>query len=123
VKSVYQHLTKDDKGLAYKEIWNAKIPLKIKNMWLVAQKVILTKDNMLARNWKGDPDSYFCGGLESVDHLLFSCPIAKVVWGVVVLCFGQRVRPSSYEEFWPWILLHHKMLHGGVRLDGMCIGG
>jgi hypothetical protein len=27
---VYQHLTKDDKGLAYKEIWKAKIPLKIK---------------------------------------------------------------------------------------------
>jgi hypothetical protein len=53
------------------ERWRAKIPLKIKFfMWLVAQKAILTKDNMLARNWKGDPGFYFCGDLETVDHTL-----------------------------------------------------
>jgi hypothetical protein len=36
---------------------------------------------------------------QTVDHLLFSCPIAKVVWGVVALCFHQNNRPSSYEQF------------------------
>jgi hypothetical protein len=57
VKSVYQHLTKDDNGHAYREIWKVKIPLKIKIfMWLVAQKAILTKDNMSVRNWKGIQD-------------------------------------------------------------------
>jgi hypothetical protein len=53
----------------------SKIPEKVKIfMWLVAQKAILTKDNMIRRNWQGGP-------IETVDHLLFSCPIAKVVWG------------------------------------------
>jgi hypothetical protein len=112
VKSVYQHLTRDDDGLAYTKIWKAKIPLKIKIMWLVAQKAILTKNNMVIRNWKGDPGCYFYGDLETVDHLLFSCPVTKVVWGVIAICFGQRIRPNSYE-FWPWI---QKALGGGEKV-------
>jgi hypothetical protein len=79
-------------------------------MWLMAQKSILTKENMIARNWDGDPGCFFCGERENVDHLLFSCPIAKVVWGIMVLCFSQHSKPSSYEEFWPWI---HIALPGG----------
>jgi hypothetical protein len=93
---VYQQLTKDDNGLAYQVIWKAKVPLKIKFfMRLVAQKAILTKDNMIVRNWKGNPGSYFCGSAETVDHLLFQCPISKVVWEILALCFHQRDRPSS----------------------------
>jgi hypothetical protein len=41
---------------------------------------------------------------------LFVCPIAKVVWGIVSIFFGQADRPSSYEQFWPWI---KKVLPGG----------
>jgi hypothetical protein len=36
---------------------------------------------MLKRKWSGDPGCYFCGAPETTDHLLFACPIAKVVWG------------------------------------------
>jgi hypothetical protein len=105
VKSVYMHLTKNDIGLLYKSIWKAKIPLKVKIfMWMLAQKSILTKDNMIVRNWQGDPSCYFCGDTESLDHSLFQCPIAKVVWGVLALCFGQNERPSTYEDFWVWIV-------------------
>jgi hypothetical protein len=68
-------------------------------MWLVTQKVILTKGNMIKRKW-GDPDCYFCGSIKTVDHLLFSCPIAKVVGGLVAICFQQNSRPNTYEQFW-----------------------
>jgi hypothetical protein len=82
VKLVYQQLTKDHCGQSYQVIKKTKIPLKIKIfMWMVAQRAILTKDNMLSRNWHGDPGCYFCGFVETVDHLLFQCPVAKVVWG------------------------------------------
>jgi hypothetical protein len=98
VKLVYLHLTRDENRVAYREIWKAKIPLKIKIfMWMVAQRAILTKDNLIARNWQGDPNCYLCGSIESVDHLLFQCPISRVVWGVLAICFNQRARPSSYE--------------------------
>jgi hypothetical protein len=41
-----------DNGTGYKAIWKSKIFEKVKIfMWLVAQKSILTKDNMLKRIW------------------------------------------------------------------------
>jgi hypothetical protein len=57
---VYLQLTEDDRGQNFQGIWKAKIPLKIKIfMWMVAQKAILTKDNMVARNWQGDQAATF----------------------------------------------------------------
>jgi hypothetical protein len=29
--------------------------------------------------------------------LMFFCPIAKVIWGVIASCFHQSQRPSCYE--------------------------
>jgi hypothetical protein len=89
-----------------------------KIMWLVAQKAILTRENMIKRNWQGDPGCYFCGAIESVDHLLFYCPFAKVVWGVVALSFHQRDRPTPYDQFDIWA---RKALPGGdaVYMFGM----
>jgi hypothetical protein len=66
-------------------------------MWMVAQKVILTKDNMLRKRWKGNPGCYFCGDVKTVNHLMFTCPVAKVIWGFIAVCFKQNDRPSSYE--------------------------
>jgi hypothetical protein len=78
VKSVYEHLTRDDRGSSYRRIWKSKISTKIKTfMWLIEQDAILTKDNMLKRKWHGDPNCYFCNSLESMNHLFFECPVAK----------------------------------------------
>jgi hypothetical protein len=71
------------KRLGLKRVWKAKIPAKIKVfMWLMEQDSILTKDNMLRRNWQGDPCCYFCDAPKTMVHLMFECPIAKVVWGL-----------------------------------------
>jgi hypothetical protein len=72
-------------------------------IWLVAQKSILTKDNMLKRRWQGNLWYYFCGSIEIVDDLLFTCHITNVIWGIVAICFHQHDRPSSYEQFRLWI--------------------
>jgi hypothetical protein len=61
-------------------------------MWLLEQRVGLTKDNMLKRNWHVNPGCYFCGAPKSNDHLFFTCPIAKVIWGVVACSFKQKTR-------------------------------
>jgi hypothetical protein len=84
VKSVYEHLTRDDRGSSYRRIWKSKISTKIKTfMWLIEQDAILTKDNMLKRKWHGDPNCYFCNSPESMNHLFFECPVTKVTWGVI----------------------------------------
>jgi hypothetical protein len=82
VKSVYEHLSRDDSGSSFRRVWKAKITARIKSfMWLVEQGAILTKDNMLKRNWHGDPTCYFCDQPENMEHLFFQCPVARVVWG------------------------------------------
>jgi hypothetical protein len=82
VSSVYRFLSRDECGASYARIWKAKIPEKIKIcMWLIDQNAILTKDNMIKKKWVGDPGCYFCGIDETIDHLMFECPIARVVWG------------------------------------------
>jgi hypothetical protein len=114
IKSVYTELTKIENGPNYKVIWKSKIPEKIKIfMWLVAQGAILSKDNMIKRKWEGNPGCYFFGSAETVDHLLFTYPIAKVVWGIVAMCFHLNIRPCSYEQFWTWI---KSALPGGDKI-------
>jgi hypothetical protein len=70
VKSMYAHMCEGEAGDSNKRIWKAKIPLKIKVfMWLINQNAILTKDNMLKRNWQGDQYCKFCSRDESINHL------------------------------------------------------
>jgi hypothetical protein len=54
VKSMYLDLLDGDTAFLKKYIWKMKVPLKIGIfMWFVFKKVILTKDNLIKRNWHG----------------------------------------------------------------------
>ena len=80
MKSMYSHLCSDEVGLYYKDIWKAKLPLKIKIwMWLINHNAILTKDNLLKRNWLGDPTCAFGNETETIPHIFFECPMAKYI--------------------------------------------
>jgi hypothetical protein len=74
-------------------------------MWLVEQDAILTKDNMLKRNWHENPNCYFCNTTESSIHLFFECPVAKATWGIVAISLGHTSHPCSYEQFWRWVTM------------------
>jgi hypothetical protein len=54
---------------------SSKFPLKIKVfMWPLYKNAILTKDNMLKRNWQGDQHCKFCDKDENIIHLFFIVP-------------------------------------------------
>jgi hypothetical protein len=98
VKSVYNSLTSLDEGSYHKLIWEGKVPAKIKIfMWLMINNAILTKDNLLNRKWKGNPECYFCSCPESIPHLFFQCSVAKSVWTVIAMCFGAKESRSMLE--------------------------
>lgn len=61
VSSLYSHLCSNEIYNSNNKLWKSKIPLKIKIfMWLVGHNHIMTKDNMIKRNWLGDKRCYFC---------------------------------------------------------------
>jgi hypothetical protein len=63
-------------------IWKGKIPPKIKIfMWFLENNVLLTKENLVSRNWTGDISCGFCSKFESTNHLFFTCHTARSVWG------------------------------------------
>jgi hypothetical protein len=103
VRSMYNLLTKSDAGPAHKKIWKGRVPPKIKIfMWLMTNDALLTKDNMIRRKWAGDPKCYFCDHDETINHLFFTCPIAKVVWGVIAKLLGAMNIPTSLGQCWEW---------------------
>jgi hypothetical protein len=73
-------------------------------LWLMLKSTVLTKDNLLRRGWTGDPQCHFCSKHESIDHLLFSCALAKLIWQVI-LCVFHLVRPpkDTADMFGEWI--------------------
>ena len=55
-----------------KNIWKMKAPLKVKNFaWYLRRGVILTKDNLLKRNWHGSSKCCFCNHDETIKNLFF----------------------------------------------------
>jgi hypothetical protein len=52
VKSMYLDLMNGHTRFLRKYLWKIKIPLKI-FMWFLSNKVLLTKDNLIKRNWTG----------------------------------------------------------------------
>ena len=102
--SVYDFLTKEDSRKHFKHIWKAKIPYKIKIfMWLVENNAILTKDNLLKRHWSGDPNCQFCMTNETIDHLFFQCPVARITWGTIGLCLRANNIPQNIQQYKSWI--------------------
>jgi hypothetical protein len=65
------------------------MPSKIKFfMWYVKLSVMLTKDNLVRRNWKGNKLCVFRTHPESIQHLFFDCHFAKFLWRTVVITFN-----------------------------------
>jgi hypothetical protein len=61
-----------------REIWQLRVPLKIKKfIWYLYKGVVLTKDNLVKRNWTGSKHCSFCMTNETIQHLFFDCVDAR----------------------------------------------
>ncbi|GKV00581.1 hypothetical protein SLEP1_g13249 [Rubroshorea leprosula] len=93
----------------YNLIWNGRVPLKVAAFaWKVMQNRIPTKDNLQKRGVLGseeDQSCVLCGKeAESVNHLLFSCPIAWKVWSSCYQWWGINV--VAQEKGWNHLIQH-----------------
>jgi hypothetical protein len=104
VKSMYLDLLDGDTKYLKKYIWKIKAPLKIKIfMWFLHHKVILTKDNLAKRKWQGCKKCAFCDKDESIQHLFFECPLAKIIWRIIFMTFSLAPPKNITNLFGNWL--------------------
>jgi hypothetical protein len=66
--------------------WKAKIHLKIKILlWYLKNRVVLTKDNLVKRQWKGYTKCCFCTEQETIHTCFFILPRLDLCGGLFVL--------------------------------------
>ena len=65
-------------------LWKLKLPLNIKIfLSYLGKEVILTKDNLGKRRWRGSLKCSFCNQNENIQHFFFDYYIAKTVWRII----------------------------------------
>jgi hypothetical protein len=86
-------------------LWKLKLPLKVKVfLWFLFRRVILTKDNLVKRNWHGGTKCCFCNKHETIQHLFVDCMMAKFIWRVIHLTFGIGPPVSINQMFGIWVI-------------------
>jgi hypothetical protein len=104
VRSMYLHLLNQHAPFRHKFIWKLKIPFKIKIfLWYLERGIILTKDNLGRKNWKGSQKCFFCNANETIKHLLFDCHHAKQIWRIVYLATGLSPPKTVSHMFGNWL--------------------
>jgi hypothetical protein len=75
----------------WRDLWNLKIPSKVKLFaWRACQNLLPTRDNLYKRKVIQDPVCPCCGlEVETIIHSLWSCSAAKDVWGDNLSCFQK----------------------------------
>ena len=106
-----------------KALWKLKVPLKVKIfVWFLIKGVILTKDNFLKWNWKGDEKCYFCNNKETIQHLFFECHVARFIWRIAHIAFGlQPPRDMTSFFFQTWLQHLHSKLQPQIRVGASTI--
>jgi hypothetical protein len=87
-----------------KKIWKIKIPLKNKVFaWYLHRGVILTKDNLIKRNWHGIKTRVFCSQDEAIKHLFFQYNFAYSIWSVIQAASSLHTPTSIANIFGNWL--------------------
>jgi hypothetical protein len=104
VRSLYLHLLVRQPPFRHKMIWKLKIPLKIKIfLWYLQRGLVLTKDNLAKKNWKGRQKYCECNSNETIKHLFLDCPYVRMVWTIIFYATGLTPPRSVSHIFNSWL--------------------
>jgi len=104
VKSLYTDLMQENRVIDKSILWKLRLPLKIKIfLWYLQKGVLLTRDNLIKRKWKGESKCCFCNNNETIQHLFFDCHVAKFVWNAVFFTFGLQPPSSVSHLLGSWL--------------------
>ena len=72
-------------------------------MWFLKNEVLLTKDNLVKRNWVGCTKCCFCGSQETIEHLFISCPFDRLFWLIVNFAYDLPPLTNITNMFGNWL--------------------
>lgn len=97
----------------WKEIWQLKVPPKIKNfLWRACRNALPTKQALMKRKITANSICERCkSAVEEAEHALWSCLELEVVWADrEVWCFRSEVGFSDVKELVSWLIAEGKPL-------------
>jgi hypothetical protein len=98
VKSMYADIMKQYGVHSNCTFWKLRVPLKIKIFsWYLWKGLILAKDNLAKRNWRGSLKCCFCNADETIQHLFFGYHVARNIWNLIFITFGIQP-PTSFSH-------------------------
>jgi hypothetical protein len=101
VNSMYAKLDEGASVAHFKDIWAAKLPLKIRIFtWQLALNRLPTSALISARNGPGTGRCSLCGEVEDASHIFFNCSMAKFLWAVTRLLLGCNWSPANFPQFY-----------------------
>jgi hypothetical protein len=105
VGSMYKATIQSDVSInSNKKMWKMKIPLKTKIFgWYLRRGVILTKDNLVKRNWHGSTQCVFCHHNETINHLFFQYRFARSIWSLIQVASSMYPSTSVANIFGNWL--------------------
>jgi hypothetical protein len=119
-RALYADFMNGHTNYLHKYLWKLKVSLKIRIvMWFLHRNVILTKDNLVKRNWTGCTKCVFCNSEASVEHLFIRCPFAKLVWQVIGFTFNIPPPTNIKNLFGRWLNGIEKKIKERIRV-GVC---
>lgn len=85
------------------KVWKVNTAPKIRIfMWKALSNALFVTDELIARGMKVDPRCERCGfANESINHVLFVCPVARLLWAQIGFPFPSRgfENQSLFENF------------------------
>jgi hypothetical protein len=113
VRSLYHHLIDTNPPFQHQKIRKMRIPLKIKIfLWFLQRGVVLTKDNLARKNWKGSQKCVSCNRNENIQHLFLDCPFAKTIWHIIFFATALNQPRSISHLFGTWLNNQPKTMKG-----------
>ena len=72
-------------------------------MWYLRRGVVLTKDKLAQRNWRGSKKCSFCTHDETIKHLFFQCKFARSTWSVIQIASNLYPPTTVANIFGHWL--------------------
>ena len=83
-----------------RDIWGARLPLKLKNFtWQLALDRLPAGKQLAERKGSSNGRCRLCGEIEDTTHIFFSCVLAKLGWSVVRQLLGCSWSPANFPQF------------------------